>query len=292
MKKLVNVSLLSVLAVIALFSCTAQVPKADLKTAVDSISYAQGVMYASQIEQLFMQLGLDSVNKSDFVSGFKVGFSVDEKDKKAIANKVGQSIGMQLRIQVVPYFNSQLFGTDSTQTISTKDFMAGYLSSVVNDSNIVFNMQDAQAYSMTAMESIKKEALEKQYGESKKENEEWLEKNKSAEGVQVTPSGLQYKVITEGTGPKPAETDVVKVNYKGTNINDEVFDSTDGGDPRQFSLNGVIRGWTEGMQLMPVGSKYIFYVPADLAYGEQDRGEFIKPFSTLIFEVELLEIVK
>jgi FKBP-type peptidyl-prolyl cis-trans isomerase FklB len=292
MKKLVNVSLLSVLAVVALFSCTAQVPKADLKTAVDSISYAQGVMYASQIEQLFMQLGLDSVNKADFINGFKEGFAVSEKDKKAIAGKVGQSIGLSMSVQVAPYLGSQLFGTDSTQTISKKAFLSGYLSSVVNDSNIVFNMQDAQTYSMTAMESIRKASVEKQFGESKKENEEWLEKNKSAEGVQVTPSGLQYKVITEGTGPKPAETDMVKVKYKGTNIQDEVFDSTDGGDPRQFALNGVIRGWTEGMQLMPVGSKYIFYVPADLAYGEQERGEFIKPFSTLIFEVELLEIVK
>ncbi|MDR2805584.1 MAG: FKBP-type peptidyl-prolyl cis-trans isomerase, partial [Dysgonamonadaceae bacterium] len=118
------------------------------------------------------------------------------------------------------------------------------------------------------------------------------EKNKSNEGVVVLPSGLQYKVITEGTGPKPAATDVVKVNYKGTNIKEEVFDTTEGGEPRQFSLNGVITGWTEGIQLMPVGSKYIFYVPADLAYGEQERSAEIKPFSTLIFEVELLDIVK
>jgi FKBP-type peptidyl-prolyl cis-trans isomerase FklB len=277
---------------VALFSCTAQVPKADLKTAVDSISYAQGVLFAAQVDQMLMQFNLDSVNKADFLNGFKETFPINEKDKKAIARVAGQWYGMQYGAMFVPYFNNQLFGADSTQTMSKKAFLSGYLGSALNDSTIAFNVQDAQTYSMTAQESIRKAAIEKQFGESKKENEEWLEKNKSAEGVQVTPSGLQYKVVKEGAGPKPAETDRVKVTYKGTNIKDEVFDSTEGGDPREFALNGVIRGWTEGMQLMPVGSTYIFYVPAELAYGEQDRGEFIKPFSTLIFEVELLEIVK
>jgi FKBP-type peptidyl-prolyl cis-trans isomerase FklB len=292
MKKLANVLLFSGLVVIALFSCTAHVPKADLKTAVDSISYAQGIMYASQVEQIFMQLGLDSANKADYIKGFKEGFKLNEKDKKAIATKVGQWFGLQYGTQFVPYFNSQLFGNDSTQTMSKKDFLAGYAASVVNDSTAAFTVQDAQAYSMSAMETIQKAAVEKQYGETKKANEEWLEKNKSEEGVVTLPSGLQYKVVTEGKGPKPVATDVVKVNYKGTNIQGEVFDSNEGSDPRQFSLSGVIKGWTEGMQLMPVGSKYIFYVPADLAYGEQERSAEIKPFSTLIFEVELLDIVK
>jgi FKBP-type peptidyl-prolyl cis-trans isomerase FklB len=239
-----------------------------------------------------MQLQLDSAAKADYVKGFKEGFKVSEKDKKEVARRVGQWFGMQYGTQFAPYFNTQLFGTDSTQTMSKKDFLSGYLAAVVNDSNIVFTMQDAQTYSMGAMEAIKKATTEKLYGEYKKENEEWLEKNKSAEGVQVTASGLQYKVVTEGTGPKPAETDRVKVTYKGTNINDEVFDSTTEGEPREFQLNSVIKGWTEGMQLMPTGSTYLFYIPAELAYGEQERGEFIKPFSTLIFEVELLEIVK
>ncbi|MDR1526976.1 MAG: FKBP-type peptidyl-prolyl cis-trans isomerase [Dysgonamonadaceae bacterium] len=292
MKKSVSVSLFLVLVVIALFSCTAQVPKADLKTAVDSISYAQGIMYASQVEQIFMSLGLDSANKADYIKGFKEGFARNEKDKKAIAIEVGQWFGLQYSTQFVPYFNQQLFGGDSTQTMSKKNFLAGYLASVVNDSTAAFTVQDAQAYSMSTTELIRKASIERQYAEPKKENEEWLEKNKSEEGVVVLPSGLQYKVVTEGKGAKPAATDVVKVNYKGTNIKDEVFDSNEGSDPRQFSLNGVIKGWTEGIQLMPVGSKYIFYIPSDLAYGEQERSAEIQPFSTLIFEVELLEIIK
>jgi FKBP-type peptidyl-prolyl cis-trans isomerase len=145
---------------------------------------------------------------------------------------------------------------------------------------------------MPAIESIQKAFIEKKYAEPKKENEEWLEKNKENEGVVVLPSGLQYKVVVEGKGAKPVATDRVKVNYKGTNIKDEVFDSNEGSDPREFSLSSVIKGWTEGIQLMPVGSKYILYVPSDLAYGEQERSAEIQPFSTLIFEVELLDIVK
>jgi FKBP-type peptidyl-prolyl cis-trans isomerase FklB len=121
----------------------------------------------------------------------------------------------------------------------------------------------------------------------------FLQKNKENPGVVVTASGLQYKVVKMGTGPKPVETDQVKVNYTGTFINGTKFDSSvDRGEPAQFQVNGVIKGWVEGLQLMPVGSKFMFYIPEGLAYGANGAGEVIKPYSTLIFEVELLEIVK
>jgi FKBP-type peptidyl-prolyl cis-trans isomerase FklB len=294
MKKLVNVSLFSLLVFVGvtLFSCNAQVPKADLKTDIDSISYAQGILYSSQVEQLFAQLNLDEANKADFIKGFQEGFGIDPKDKKTNATIVGKMIGHQMGTQFVPYFNEQLFGTDSTQTMSRKNFLAGYISGVKGDSAALLNREEAQMYSMSAMEAIKKAALEKQYGDVKKENLDWLEKNKANEGVVILPSGLQYKVVKEGNGPKPEATDVVKVDYHGTNIQGEVFDSSIGKEPAQFPLNGVIKGWTEGLQQMPVGSKYILYVPYDLAYGEQGRGEKISPYATLIFEVELHEIVK
>jgi FKBP-type peptidyl-prolyl cis-trans isomerase FklB len=154
-------------------------------------------------------------------------------------------------------------------------------------------MESAQAYSMSEMESIKAKALEKQYAAEKKANEDFLTENAKKEGVVTLPSGLQYKVVKEGTGAKPTATDKVKVHYHGTNIKGEVFDSSvDRGTPAEFGLNQVIKGWTEGLQLMPVGSKYILYVPYDLAYGAQSRGDKIGPFATLIFEVELQGIEK
>lgn len=127
---------------------------------------------------------------------------------------------------------------------------------------------------------------------SKKEGEEFLAANKSKEGVKATPSGLQYKVLKEGKGPKPKATDTVKVHYRGTLLNGTEFDSSyKRGEPVEFALDQVIKGWTEGLQLMPVGSKYEFWIPSQLAYGEPgNRG--IPPNSTLVFEVELLDIVK
>ena len=121
----------------------------------------------------------------------------------------------------------------------------------------------------------------------------FLLKNKENPGVIVTESGLQYKVIKMGTGPKPAETDMVKVHYTGTTIDGTKFDSSvDRGEPAEFTVNGVIKGWVEALQLMPVGSKFMLYIPSDLAYGETGAGEVIEPYSVLVFEVELLDIVK
>ena len=135
------------------------------------------------------------------------------------------------------------------------------------------------------VENIKKAAGEK----AKKAGEEFLAKNKSKKGVTTTESGLQYEVVKEGTGVKPLATDVVTVAYKGTLIDGTEFDANKG---IEFPLNGVIKGWTEGVQLMTVGSKYKFYIPSTLAYGDRQAGAIIKPNSTLIFEVELLDIKK
>lgn len=127
--------------------------------------------------------------------------------------------------------------------------------------------------------------------EKKLEGEKFLADNKTKEGVVTTASGLQYKVIQEGTGPKPKSTDKVKVHYHGTLIDSTVFDSSiDRGQPTEFNVDQVIPGWSEALQLMNVGSKYMVYIPYDLAYGEQGAGAAVPPFSTLVFEVELLGI--
>lgn len=128
---------------------------------------------------------------------------------------------------------------------------------------------------------------------NKADGEAFLAKNKTAAGVKTTASGLQYQVVTEGKGPKPAATDQVKVHYTGTLLDGTKFDSSvDRGQPAQFALNAVIPGWTEALQLMPVGSKWVLWIPSNLAYGDRGTPGPIGPNATLKFEVELLEIVK
>jgi len=125
------------------------------------------------------------------------------------------------------------------------------------------------------------------------QNEEFLTKNKEKSGIMVTPSGLQYEVIKMGTGVKPTGESMVKVHYVGTLIDGTEFDSSiKNNEPAEFPVSGVIPGWTEALQLMPVGSKFRLFIPQELAYGSQQAGELIKPYSTLVFEVELLEIVQ
>ncbi len=139
-----------------------------------------------------------------------------------------------------------------------------------------------------------KQAQSQKDGEKNlKAGKEFLEKNKSVAGVQVTASGLQYQVIKMGNGPKPTSNDKVKVHYTGSTIDGTIFDSSvQRGEPVVFPLTGVIPGWTEGLKLMPVGSKFKLFIPSELAYGERGAGDVIKPNSTLIFDVELIAIEK
>lgn len=142
------------------------------------------------------------------------------------------------------------------------------------------------------MQKRQADQMKKMYGKNIDEGEKFLADNKKRDGVQETASGLQYEVITMGTGAKPTAVDMVKVHYTGKLLDSTTFDSSvDRGEPVEFGVNQVIQGWQEGLQLMPVGSKFKFYIPYELAYGEQGTGP-IPPFSTLVFDVELLDIVK
>jgi len=164
------------------------------------------------------------------------------------------------------------------------------VSDYFSDGETMFTEEEANKFLQTYFQKL----TERVAAKAKEEGEAFLAENGKKAGVITTESGLQYEVITEGTGAKPAATDVVKVHYTGTLINGEKFDSSfDRQEPAQFPLNRVIKGWTEGVQLMSVGSKYKFYIPSELAYGANAQpGSKIKPNSTLIFEVELLDIVK
>ena len=166
------------------------------------------------------------------------------------------------------------------------DLIAGFIQAI---KGLKMTPEEAQRYLQTYFV----EAQNREAQENKEAGEKFLAENKTKQGVMTTESGLQYQVITEGTGAKPTETDKVKVHYTGTLLDGTKFDSSlDRGEPAEFGVNQVIKGWTEGLQIMPVGSKYIFWIPSELAYGERGAGRDIKPNSVLKFEVELLEIVK
>ena len=281
---------MAVAAAASLASCTAQGPKANLKSDLDSLSYSIGMSQTQGLKgYLTGQMNVDTAYMADFISGVTEG--ANKTSKKDLAHMVGLQIGQQISNQMMKGVNQQLFGADSTQTISKDNFLAGFIAGTLEKGGVM-SMEEAQAYAQTATEAIKAKAMEKAHGPNKLKGEEFLAENKAKEGVQTTPSGLQYKVITKGTGAIPTESSNVKVNYKGTLIDGTEFDSSyKRNEPTTFRANQVIKGWTEALTMMPVGSKWELYIPQELAYGSRDQGQ-IKPFSTLIFEVELINIEK
>lgn len=272
-----------------LASCTAQSPKANLKTDLDSLSYAIGMARTEGLDQYLAQQGIDSTQMADFLKGFNEGAT--KIDKKDAAYMAGLQVGQMVSKQWVEGFNQQIFGGDSTKTISRENLLAGFVAGVLGKG--AMDMAKAQEYMNTQMEAIKEKATAEKYAENKAAGEKFLAENKSKEGVVTTPSGLQYKIITKGDGAIPADTSKVKVNYKGTLIDGTEFESTyKRNEPATFLANQVIKGWTEALTMMPVGSKWELYIPYNLAYGSRETGGQIKPFSVLIFELELLGIEK
>lgn len=206
------------------------------------------------------------------------GFGCEKKldtDVKKSSYAIGQQIGKSMKQQNIDVDTEVV-------AMSMKDALAG---------NSKLTQEEIQQAMMKLQESAMKKVQE-QAETNKKTGTEFLEKNKSTPGLKVTASGLQYLVVKEGTGPKPTKDDVVKCHYVGTLTNGEKFDSSvDRGQPAEFPVGGVIPGWTEALQLMSTGSKYKLFIPPDLAYGPQGRPG-IPPNSVLVFEVELLEILK
>ena len=288
MKKITTLA--AIAAVAGLASCTAQAPKANLKTELDSLSYSIGMAQTQGLKgYLVGRMDVDTAYLAEFIKGVNEG---DKKSgKKENAYMAGLQIGQQISNQMMKGINHELFGNDSVKTISKENFLAGFIAGTLEKGGLM-TMEQAQTYTQTAMEAIKAKAMEEKYADNKAAGEKFLAENKTKEGVKTTPSGLQYKIITEGKGAIPADTCKVKVNYKGTLIDGTEFDSSyKRKEPTTFRANQVIKGWTEALTMMPVGSKWELYIPQELAYGSRDQGQ-IKPFSTLIFEVELLSIEK
>ena len=205
---------------------------------------------------------------------------------KSRKDSISYSIGMNL---------GQNFKQQSLEDDIDVDVLAAGIKDLLTEKTIL-----TQEQSMACLNAFQQEMMTKMQAKqavaaetNKLEGKKFLEENAKKEGVKVTASGLQYKVIKEGTGEMPKATDKVKTHYTGTLIGGKKFDSSvDRGEPAEFPVNGVIKGWTEALQLMKVGSKWTLYIPSDLAYGDNGAGQDIGPGATLIFDIELLEIVK
>lgn len=287
MKKFTLVACIAIAAVFT--SCGNGTPKASLKNDVDTLSYAIGLAQSDGVKDYLVQrLGIDSAYVDQFIKGVNEGATAGD-DKAKAAYYAGIQIGQQIGTQMVKGLNYELFGNDSTQTVSLKNILAGFVAGATGKKQIM-TMEQARATAETKLREIKTAEMEKKYGEYKKQNEKFLADNAKKEGVVTLPSGVQYKVITEGNGAIPTETATVKVNYEGKTIDGKVFDSNaKSGKPVEMRANQVIKGWTEALVHMPVGSKWEVYIPQNLAYGERAQGESIKPFSALIFTIELVD---
>lgn len=215
----------------------------------------------------------------------------------ASCQQTGKKVKLESNIDSVSYAIGVLVGTNNLKQLETapggdeinKEAMAAAFRASTLAEDSIITPEQAQALIQKFFES----ASERQAQKNLEEGNAYLEKNKAREGVTTTESGLQYEVITAGTGPMPTAADQVRVHYHGTLIDGKVFDSSvDRGEPVVFGVGQVIPGWTEALQLMPVGSKWKIYLPSNIAYGERGAGGDIGPNAALIFEVELLEIVK
>ena len=290
MKKLAFVAVAAIAAATFTTSCN-QTPKANLKSDVDTLSYAFGLAQSQGIQDYFNYQGIDSAYIGAFIKGLNEGANAGD-DKKQAAYYAGVQIGQQIARQWVKGINGEIFGEDSTQTVSLKNILAGFVGGIKNDTTLM-NQEVARTTFQTKMDKIKKVHIEKTYASNREAGEKFLAENAKKEGVVTLPSGLQYKVITEGKGAIPADTSLVEVNYEGRLIDGTVFDSSyERGQSAKMRANQVIKGWTEALVHMPVGSKWELYIPQELAYGDNDRSDKIKPFSALVFTVELLGIEK
>ena len=289
MKKVTIVAAMAIIAA-AFTSCGNPTPKANLKSDLDSMSYAMGMAQTQGLKDYLVQrLGVDTAYMDDFIKGLNEGANAGD-DKKKNAYYAGIEIGKQVGNQMIKGINLEIFGEDSTKTISKKNFMAGFISGTTGKGGLM-TVDSAQVVAQTLMQSIKAKTMEQEFGPNKVAGEKFLAENAKKEGVKVLGGGVQYKVIKEGNGAIPADTSRVKVNYEGRTLDGKVFDSTyKRGEPAEFRCNQVIKGWTEALVHMPAGSVWEVYVPQELAYGARQQGADIKPFSMLIFKIELLEV--
>ncbi len=300
MKKLTFVAALAIAAA-AITGCGNPTPKASLKTDIDSMSYAMGQTQSQGLKDFLVQrMDIDTTYMDEFIKGLNDGANAGD-DKKKAAYYAGIQIGQQISNQMIKGINHEIFGKDTTKTISMKNFMAGFVAGTTGE-NQKMTMQEAQTVTQVKSQEIKSKIMEKEYGPNKIAGEKFMAENGKKADVKTMPveisqpdgkvmkSYIQYKVIKEGNGALPKDTSMVKVHYEGKLIDGTVFDSSyQRGAPVTLRASQVIKGFTQALTHMPVGSIWEVYIPQELAYADREQGQ-IKPFSPLVFKIELLSI--
>lgn len=240
-------------------------------------------------EYLVQRMDMDTAYIADFIQGFDDA-TITEADKKLKARLAGKEIRAQVEGQVMEQVSKQI--NDSVDLLNRAEFLRGFRVGIAGEDVPGISMDSSQILVRKNIEYYHKAQMERKYGANRQAGIDFLAANAKKDSVVTTASGLQYKVITKGTGEIPTASQKVKVNYRGTLIDGTEFDSSyKRKQPSTFACNQVIKGWTEALTMMPVGSKWMIYIPQELAYGDRESGK-IPPFSALVFEVELLEIVK
>ena len=262
----------------------------ELNSSSDSLSYAAGVALTNGLIPYLLQQKMDTTMMADFVRGLREGMQA-AGDPKQQAYMIGLDIARQVNERMLPGITEEF--KDSPDSIISDLLCRGFVDGIEGDST-VFTYDAAQQFftKKRAADKIAKE--NKLYGPTREAGEQFLKENAKKDSVIVLPSGLQYKVLVKGEGEVPLENQKVQVNYEGRLIDGTVFDASSkhGDKPAELTPTQVIKGWTEALTMMPVGSKWQLYIPYYLAYGERGAGDQIKPYSALIFDVELVGIVK
>jgi FKBP-type peptidyl-prolyl cis-trans isomerase FklB len=269
---------------------TPVVEPVQLTSSSDSVSYTGGMNATNGLlPYLIQQQGVDTAYMADFVRGFEevVNAGTDPKMKAYVS---GMGIANQVRNRLLPDMVKEF--TDSPDSIIASLFYRGFTDALQKDTTH-FTQGTAEAFFKEKERKDKAAKEEKLYGPNRDAGEKFLAENAKKEGVVTTRSGLQYKVLVEGNGEIPKKTDRVQVHYEGHLVDGTMFDASrkHGEKPLVFRADQVIAGWTEALTMMPVGSKWQLYIPYKLAYGNRNQGE-IKPYSALIFDIELIGIVK
>ena len=260
--------------------------KVNLNNGSDSVSYAAGMSITNGLLPfLAQQQGVDTTYMADFVKGFQM-VTNGGSDPKMKAYAAGMDIAKQVMERMIPEITKEF--QDSPDSIVTTLFYKGFTDALLKDSS-VFKQQAAEQFFKDRQIADKAAKDEKLYGANRNAGRKFLEENAKKEGVITLPSGLQYKVLVQGNGPVPAIDETVQVNYEGRLVDGTVFDASakHGDKPIELKPNQVIKGWSEALTMMPVGSTWQLFIPYELAYGERDMGE-IKPYSALVFDVQLV----